>query len=36
LALVDEFNISGDSTMVVPPEYIEVVIVRKRATLTIR
>ena len=29
LALIDEFNASGDSTMVVPSEYLEVVIVRK-------
>jgi ubiquinone/menaquinone biosynthesis C-methylase UbiE len=29
LALIDEFNSSGDSTMVVPSEYVEVVIVRK-------
>jgi ubiquinone/menaquinone biosynthesis C-methylase UbiE len=29
LALVAEFNTSGDSTMVVPAEYLEVVVVRK-------
>ena len=29
LVLIDEFNASGDSTMVVPSEYVEVVIVRK-------
>jgi ubiquinone/menaquinone biosynthesis C-methylase UbiE len=28
VALIDEFNVSGDSTMVVPGEYLEVVIVR--------
>ena len=26
VALVDEFNVSGDSTMVVPGEYLEVVV----------
>ena len=29
LALIDEFNVSGDKTMVVPAEYLEVVVVRK-------
>lgn len=29
LALIDEFNASGDATMVVPSEYLEVVIVKK-------
>jgi hypothetical protein len=28
-ALIDEFNVSGDETMVVPGEYLEVVVVRK-------
>jgi hypothetical protein len=28
-ALIDEFNVSGDETMVVPSEYLEVVVVRK-------
>ncbi len=28
-ALIDEFNVSGDSTMVVPGEYVEVVIVKR-------
>lgn len=27
--LIDEFNVSGDSTMVVPGEYVEVVIIKK-------
>jgi ubiquinone/menaquinone biosynthesis C-methylase UbiE len=29
IALIDEFNTSGDSTMVVPSEYLEVVVTRK-------
>jgi len=29
LDLIQEFNISGDATMVVPGEYLEVVIVKK-------
>jgi hypothetical protein len=29
VALVEEFNVSADSTMVVPAEYVEVVVVRR-------
>jgi hypothetical protein len=29
LYLIDDFNSSGDSTVVVPSEYVEVVIVKK-------
>jgi ubiquinone/menaquinone biosynthesis C-methylase UbiE len=29
IALIDEFNVSGDSTMVVPAEYLEIVAVRR-------
>jgi len=29
ISLVNDFNSSGDSTMVVPSEYVEVVIVKK-------
>jgi SAM-dependent methyltransferase len=29
IALIDEFNTSGDSTMVVPSEYVEVVVLKK-------
>jgi hypothetical protein len=29
VALIDEFNVSSDETMVVPGEYLEVVVIRK-------
>ena len=29
LALIDEFNASGDATVVIPSEYAEVVVIRK-------
>jgi ubiquinone/menaquinone biosynthesis C-methylase UbiE len=33
VALVDEFNVSGDETMVVPAEYLEIVVDRSRSTV---